>query len=141
MRRILLDERGQVTIWVLGLSIAMLGIGGISLDLWRVMSTRAELAVIADSASVAGASQIDVEAFRADPTVIALDVTDAELAAAQFLDGTPFTSAPTIIAGVDRITVTVHREVELTLLKILTLGSAQSVPVSVSGSSEPRAGG
>lgn len=141
MTKRLADERGQITIWILGLSIAMLGLGGISLDLWRVMSVRAELGVIADSAAVAGASAIDVDAFRADPTVVQLDPAQAESTAAAFLAGTSFSSAPTINAGPDLISVTVYRDVELTLLKILTLGSSQVVPVSVSGSSEPREGG
>ena len=141
MRARLADEDGQITIWVLGLAIAMLGLGGVSLDLWRVMSVRAELAVIADSASVAGASEVDVEAFRNDPTMVQLDPADAAAAATAYLAGIPFSAAPDINPTPDRITVTVYRDVELTLLKILTVGRAQAVPVSVTGSSEPRVGG
>ncbi len=141
MRARLAGDSGQVTIWVLGLAIAMLGLGGISLDLWRVMGARAELAVIADSAAVAGASEVDVVAFRENPDVIKLDRARAEAAAAAYLAGSSFSAAPDLTATDTLMTVTVYREVDLTLLKILTIGSAESVPVSVSGSSEPRAGG
>ncbi len=141
MKARLIDDRGAVTIWVLGLAIAMLGLGGISLDLWRVMGARSELAVMADSAAVAGASEVDVVAFRDDPTVIKLDRPRAEAAASAYLAGSTFSAAPDLTATDTLMTVTLYREVELTLLKILTIGGAQSVPVSVSGSSEPRAGG
>ena len=59
-----MSERGSITFWVLGLSIAVLFLGGISVDLWRVMSDRRELAAVADSAAAAGASAIDVDHWR-----------------------------------------------------------------------------
>ncbi len=58
------DDRGSVTIWVLGLTVVILGFGGIALDFWRALATQRELAAIADAASVAAASGIDEEAYR-----------------------------------------------------------------------------
>ena len=74
------EESGQITLWVLGLAVALLGLGGISVDLWRVMGERSELAVIADSAAVAGANGVDVDWFRATGEVRLLEPLARDLA-------------------------------------------------------------
>jgi uncharacterized membrane protein len=64
------SERGSVTIWVLGLSLVIMGFGGVALDFWRALATQRELAAIADAASVAAASGIDEAHYRATGEVI-----------------------------------------------------------------------
>lgn len=141
MSRLAQNEAGQVTIWVLGLSIALLGVGGISLDLWRVVSERSELAVIADSAAIAGASEIDVAVFRSTSGDVVLDPTAAGGAALSYLAGLPLSAPPGITVSDTLIVVELHRDVELTLLKALNLGIVETVPITVTGSSQPRVGG
>jgi hypothetical protein len=63
-------ERGSVTIWVLGLSLVIMGFGGVALDFWRALAAQRELAAIADAASVAAASGIDEAHYRATGEVI-----------------------------------------------------------------------
>ena len=53
------DDRGFLTIWLLGLCLLLLVLGGVSLDLWRVFSERQALAGLADSAALAGAGGLD----------------------------------------------------------------------------------
>jgi len=36
-------EHGTVTLWVLGLCIALMFLGGLSLDLWRAVAVRREM--------------------------------------------------------------------------------------------------
>lgn len=67
------DERGVFTIWTLGLCVCLIFIGGLSLDLWRAFGERRELAGMVDGAAVAAASQIDLVAFRSEPSVVQLD--------------------------------------------------------------------
>lgn len=141
MSRLARNEAGQVTIWVLGLSIALLAIGGISLDLWRVISERSELAVIADSAAVAGASEIDIAVFRSTSGDVVLDPTAAAGASLAYLSGIPLSAPPGITVSDTLVVVELHREVDLTLLKALNLGIVETVPITVTGSSEPRVGG
>ncbi len=67
------DERGTVTLWVLGLCICVLFLAGLSLDLWRAVAVRRELSAMADAAATAGANGLDEPALRAgtlrlDPT-------------------------------------------------------------------------
>src|SRR5882757_6312521 len=52
-------DSGTITLWMLGLSLLLFLLGGISLDLWRSFSERRALAASADAAALAGASAID----------------------------------------------------------------------------------
>jgi Flp pilus assembly protein TadG len=58
------DERGTVTLWVLGLCVALLFLAGLSLDLWRAVAARRELSAMADAAATAGANGLDEGALR-----------------------------------------------------------------------------
>ena len=64
------SERGSVTLWMLGLSLLLLLFGGLAIDFWRALALQRELAAIADSASVAAASGIDEERYRATGEVV-----------------------------------------------------------------------
>jgi Flp pilus assembly protein TadG len=56
--------------WTLGLSVLLLLFGGLAVDFWRALALQRELAAIADSASVAAASGIDEEHYRATGEVL-----------------------------------------------------------------------
>ena len=76
------DERGTITLWVLGLCIALMFLGGLSLDLWRAVAVRRELSSMADTAATAGANGVDEGALRAgtlqlDPDRAPRDRADA----------------------------------------------------------------
>src|SRR5882672_9003326 len=68
-------DRGLLTIWLLGLCLLLLVLGGVSLDLWRVFSERQALAGLADSAALAGAGGLDLDAARRG--LVRLDAADA----------------------------------------------------------------
>ena len=55
---------------MLGLSLLLLLFGGLAVDFWRALALQRELAAIADSASVAAASGIDEERYRATGEVL-----------------------------------------------------------------------
>lgn len=133
------DQRGYVTLWILGLCVCALFIGGISIDLWRVYSERRALAGIVDAAAIAGASGIDEEAFRKDGTV-ALDPQRAqELAWANLraqVDDRSLEQA-SVDANRERVQVRAMGRVQVTLLKVLMQGAAP-LRIEVTGSAEPR---
>ena len=54
----------MITLWVLGLAVAVLFLGGIGLDFWRAVAVRREVSVMADAAATAGANGLDESAFR-----------------------------------------------------------------------------
>ena len=46
-----MNERGSVTFWMLGLAIALLTVGVLSVDLWALIGERRELTAVADAAA------------------------------------------------------------------------------------------
>jgi hypothetical protein len=132
------DDRGSVTLWVLGLTVMMLFIGGIALDLWRAFSERRALAGIADGAAVAGANGVDVPHFRAT-TEVRLDPAVAERLAADNLASQLDTRSlvgADVTATPDAVAVTVVGTVEFTLLRVLMGGD--DFEVTVQATAEPR---
>ena len=118
-----MSERGSITFWVLGLAVAILFIGGLSVDLWRVMSDRRELAAVADSASAAAASAVDVDHWRRHGQIQLVDV-EADLLAERVVvqHGVELVGPVEVAVVGDSVRVTLMKEVELTLLRLLTVG-------------------
>jgi uncharacterized membrane protein len=120
-----MNDRGSITFWVLGLAIAVLFLGGLSVDLWRVMSERRELAAVADSAAAAGASALDVDHWRDAGEVRLLDDGAADLAGRvieQHGVATELSEPVGVSVSGDSVQITLTREVDLTLLRMLMLG-------------------
>jgi Flp pilus assembly protein TadG len=121
MRR---DDRGFLTIWLLGLCLLLLVLGGVSLDLWRVFSERQALAGLADSASLAGAAGLDPDAARRG--LVVLDPSDAggrarASIAGQEDKGSLVVSSVKIVVvqNPSEVTVSAEGQVHLTLLRLL----------------------
>src|SRR6476620_4016738 len=53
-----------MTLLVLGLCVAVLMLGALSVDFWRVLSVRRSLAAMADASAAAGANGVDESALR-----------------------------------------------------------------------------
>jgi Flp pilus assembly protein TadG len=141
-------ESGSITIWILGLAVALLFMGGLSLDLWHAFAERLALANAADAASIAGASGIDLDAFRRDATVV-IDPQEATARAEQSIAAQVDTSLLTgsqvdVRLPADgggptgSITVTLQSRVNFTLLKVLTFGR-DAFAVNVTATASPRA--
>jgi hypothetical protein len=130
-------ERGTITLWVLGLCIALMFLGGLSLDLWRAVADRRELSSMADAAATAGANGVDVAALRVG--MLRLDPVRARAIALSSLDEGELRAA---IDRVDvdvvgnRVTVTLRDHVRFSLLGIFMGG--QHFEVEVHASAEPR---
>ena len=58
------DQRGMITIWVLGLTVAVLFLSGLGVDLWHAIAARREMSLMADTAATAGANGLDESALR-----------------------------------------------------------------------------
>ncbi len=126
-------ERGSVTLLGLGLSIMLLFVGGFSVDLWRVVSERRAIAEVADAAAAAGANGIDVARFRGNGEVL-LDPALAESYAWQSLSESRETitivGTPAVTASPEVIVVEMRGQVEMTLLRIFTLGEPFIIDVA-----------
>jgi uncharacterized membrane protein len=122
------DDRGSVTIWILGLSMLLLVFGGLALDYWRALAMQRELAAVADSAAVAAASGIDEEFYRETGDVVLEPMRSRGLAeAAVDWQGVEVLAIDVVVAPTS-VTVTLIGEVELGLLGVFV---DQSEPLTV----------
>ena len=116
-------ERGTVTLWVLGLCIALMFLGGLSVDLWRAVAARRELSLMADTAATAAATGVDIPALRAG--TLALDPVRARAIAlasiAEDLHGRTLDAVDVSVVA-NRVTVTLRDHVDFSLLGIFLGG-------------------
>jgi uncharacterized membrane protein len=122
------SDRGSVSIWVLGLSMLLLTFGGLALDYWRALALQRELAAVADSAAIAGASGID-EAFYRETGEVVLEPTRARglaESAVAWQGANPTSLHVDVEPSV--ISVTIEGEVQLGLLGVFV---DQSEPLTV----------
>lgn len=143
MSRRLRREDGSVTLWLLGLSVLLLGLGGIGLDLWRVQVVRADLRAAADAATTAGAGRIDTDAFRRDGTVVLdADPTSGAAAAAWAVlagaTGHAERAVPTVTAAPGEIEVRLAATVPFGLLGLLLPPGERDLEVVVTSVAAPR---
>ncbi len=133
------DERGTVTLWVLGLCLMMLFVGGIALDLWRAFSERRALAGVVDAAAVAGASGIDTEVYRSTGQ-LRLDPALSEALAWENLHAQEDIRSlvdAAVEATTGDVSVTAVGRVDFTLLRIF-LSREEPFEVRVRATAEPR---
>ena len=132
-------EAGFVSVWMLGLGVVVLFLGGLSLDLWRAYSVRRTVAQMVDTAADAGASGIDEAAFRGPSQVVQLDPPRAEDLARGALAADPASAdleSAEVSAGAQRVTVRASALVPLTLTRVLL--ADRDLRVVVTGHAEPR---
>ena len=126
-----------MTLWVLGLCIAVLFLGGLSLDLWRVIAVRRSLVAMADAGATAGANGIDEGALRQGGAASRSDPRPcARPEALEAQAGWDAVEAADIDVAGNRVTVTVQAHVDFTLLGIFVHGDP--IEVDASASAEPR---
>lgn len=135
MRR---DQRGQVTLFMLGMVPVILFFIGLALDLWRAVGADRAVATAVDAAAAAGASALDEAAFRADET-IRLDPGRARALAEDALARQP--EAPTltgvsIVVTDETVTVEARMNVNLTLVRVLS--PEESIEVHATSTARPR---
>jgi hypothetical protein len=118
----------MITLWVLGLSVAVLFLGGIGLDFWRAIAVRRQVSVMADAAATAGANGLDEAVLRGgrlqldEPRVRELVASElAEYPEARKLRVTKVT-----VTG-QRVVVTLSEDVHFSLLGIFMGGGRFTV--------------
>ena len=137
--RIRRDERGTVTLWVLGLCVALLFLGGLGVDLWRAVGERRALSSMADTAATAGANGVDADALRAG--VLRLDPGRARAIAVDALARDPHArhvEAADVRVDGNRVTVALRAHVDFSLLGIFLGGRNFDVQVHASAQPEER---
>lgn len=130
-------DKGSTTIWMLGLSLLLLLFGGLALDFWRGLALQRELAAVADSAAIAGASGIDEVSYRSTGEVV-LDPARARGMAMASIDfqGVTLTSAEIVVApDGSTVAVSIQAALELGLLGVFI---DDDTPLAVAASAVAR---
>ncbi len=119
-------DDGMITLWVMGGVLMLLFVGAITISLWSAFTVRRSYTAAADAAAQAGASALDVDAFRADGTrqldpdrarQLAEDaIAQSDLPGYLDADVTPMAT---------EIVVVIHGEVEPGLLGLVDEGALQ----------------
>jgi hypothetical protein len=120
---------------MLGLSVLLLLFGGLAIDYWRGLALQRELAAVADSAAIAGASGIDEEIYRTTGTLVLSPARARALAQASIdFQDVDLARADVGVAG-DGSSVSVVLEAELRL-GLLGVFVGQDDPVLVGATAE-----
>jgi uncharacterized membrane protein len=120
------NDRGFSSVtFMLMMLVLVLAVGAISVDLWHLVAEHREVAGVVDGAAIAAASAIDDEALRLDPRRVQIDAGRAVARACSYLQANgeaglcPGPDAR-VVVGTDTVTVTMRRDVNLTLLRIFS---------------------
>jgi Flp pilus assembly protein TadG len=132
------DERGQVTILVLGLALVVFAIAGLAVDGTRAFLTRRSLQNGADAAALAGAAELDVETYYATGgRTVVLDEAAARRTAAGWLGRRGLPARVEITTEPGRIGVVVRSQ---TPTSFLGLVGVRAIPVAAEAHAAPLAG-
>ena len=129
------DESGQIIVLVAILMVGLVAVVGLVTDGGLVFSQRRDLQNVADAAALAGAMQIDQDAYRASGAV-ALDEPAARQAAEEYL-GAEANLTYSVLVQPARVEVSVSRQASTGFLKVIGIDSFE---ISASASAEPRHG-
>lgn len=130
-------EAGQALVWTAVMLPLFLSVIGLAIDAGTVFDARRELQNVADSAARAGAMQIDQTVYRqSSGNSVVLDTAAARQAAAEYVASQGGLAA-TIQVGPQQVEVEVSRNVPLSFLRLVGIGT---VRVTASAPASPRYG-
>ena len=140
------NDRGFSSVtFMLMMLVLVLAVGAISVDLWHLVAEHREVAGVVDGAAIAAASAIDEEALRLDPPRVQIDADRAVARACGYLQvngeaGLCPGPDARVIVGTVTVSVTMRRDVNLTLLKIFSGldPGADTSPIEVGATSTAR---
>jgi Flp pilus assembly protein TadG len=135
------DDRGSVTLLMIGATMIVMFVGWIAFTMWNGSNERRQLAAAADQAAQAGATALDAAAFRATGAR-QLDPALAEQRASESLTLQGVSGLLTsyqISADTGRVTVTLEGEIDIGLLRIFDVDD-DPIEVRVTAIGYPQGG-
>jgi uncharacterized membrane protein len=128
-------EAGQVAVLVVGLALVAFAVAGVAVDGTRAWLLRRTLQNAADAAALAGAGELDQEAYYTSGGVrVALDPEAARSKAAAWLAGRGLDVMADIDADAFGVRVVVRGRLPTTFLGLVGIGR---VPVAAEATAEP----
>ena len=130
-------ERGvSAPVFIVLIAAMVLILGGISVDLWRVLAEHRKVAGLVDGAAIAGVTGVQTDQLYEQPELDpVLDPEETVFRVCDYLgrNGVTLTcpGEVSIVVVDDTVTVGFAREVEVTLLQILSLAGGNTDPIEV----------
>ncbi len=117
------DDGFTSVTFMLMMLVLVVAVGAVSVDLWHLVSEHREVAGLVDGAAISAASAVDENALRRDPPLLQIHPDRAAARACSYLQaygGVSLCPGPDaeVVVGTDTVSVTMRRDVNLTLLKI-----------------------
>jgi uncharacterized membrane protein len=132
------DDKGQVTILAIGLAMVVFAIAGLAVDGTRVFLVRRSLQNSADAAALAGAAELDTEAYYASGgNSLVLDQAAARRAASGWLARRDLLVEAQIATAPRRVEVLIRAETPTSFLGIV---GVFTIPVAAAASAAPLSG-
>ena len=129
--------RGQAAVLTLGLVLVAFSVAGIAVDGTRAFVLRRSLQNAADAAALAGAGEIDRDAYYAsNGRRVALEPQSARRVAASWLAARGFEGKFEIASRADALSITLQDFVRTTFLALVGISR---LPVSAEARAEPLA--
>jgi hypothetical protein len=119
------SDAGLVTVWTLGVLAACVAMAGLVLDGGTVLRARSAAFDLAGGAARAAAQELDQPALAQG--FVVLDQDRARSTALRWLAARD--AAGSVAVDADRVSVTVHREVRLQLLRPATVAVTETATV------------
>jgi uncharacterized membrane protein len=133
-----LDERGQTTILVVGLTLVVFAVAGLAVDGTRAFLFRRTLQNIADASVVAAAGEINETSYYVSGgRELQLDPARADRTARQWLAQRGIPLGFNVQVDPNGVTVTARGELKSTFLSLVGI---DRIPVSVEASARPIGG-
>jgi Flp pilus assembly protein TadG len=131
-------ERGQVTVMALGLALVAFAVAGLATDGTRAFLLRRTLQNAADSAALAGASELDTDLYYSSGgTETVLDPARARVVALEWLGRRGLTARSAITATPTEVSVSLRDELRTAFLGLVGI---DRIPVAVIATARPFAG-
>lgn len=120
---------------IVAAALTVMVLGGMSLDLWRVVAEHQRLVGVSEGAALAGATALDTEALYRNEKEPLLDAEMAYGRACAYIatHGGPLCKQPGVSITIDESVISVELQsgVHLTLLRLAQLTSPEPVEVAV----------
>lgn len=109
------EQDGSITVFVVGLTLALLMVAGLVYDGGRILAARRQAHDLADNAARAAAQAVDLDALRSGAP-LTLDPLDAQVAAEGYLATTGHDGE--VVVTSDHVEVTVTVSTPMVLLQL-----------------------
>lgn len=128
-------DRGQATVFVLGMVLVVFAISGLAVDGTKAFLMRRTLQGAADAAALAGAGELDRSLlYTSGGRRLRLDPASARHAAIKFLDLRGLPGDAEVQTSEARVIVTLRSEVTTSFLRLI---GVSRLPVAVEAGSAP----